>query len=170
MAPDREEPACRLRPVRPEDLDQLVRLDRRCFPPAIAFDRWEMMYYLTATRHFIRLAVPWPDHSPPLLGFIIAAEGGPGREGQIVTLDVHPEARRQGIGQLLMAAAEQRLAALGNPVVRLQVAENNAGARSFYQGLGYRHAGQRPDYYPDGTDAMEMIKLLSGPKSRDSAG
>lgn len=160
MALEEKDTTCRLRPFRLGDLPELVLLDRRCFPPAIAFDRFEMLYHLTSPSHFSLLAVPLSAESPTLLGFIIAGAGKAHREGQIVTLDVSPDFRRRGIGRLLMDAAEQRLADCGTPAVRLQVEEGNAGAREFYRGLGYRPAGHRPGYYPDGTDAVEMVKRI----------
>lgn len=160
MAPQEKDTTCRLRRFRPGDLPGMLRLDQHCFPPSIAFDRFEMYYYVRSRRHITLLAIPLAAGSPSLLGFIIAEAGRAGRDGQIVTLDVEPGCRRQGIGRLLMDAAEQRLASCGNPAVRLQVAEDNTGAREFYRGLGYRQAGRRPGYYPDGTDAVEMVKRL----------
>jgi ribosomal-protein-alanine N-acetyltransferase len=170
MASDNENPICRLRPFRPGDLEELVRLDQRCFRPAIAYDRLEMLFQLTSPGHFTLLAIPRAGDDPSLLGFVIAESGRRGRKSQIVTLDVHPGVRRRGIGRRLLEAAEQRLAALGSRTVQLQVAEDNTGAREFYQGLGYRPAGHLPAYYADGTNAVEMVKSLSGQESRHSEG
>jgi ribosomal-protein-alanine N-acetyltransferase len=161
MSSEDKNTTCRLRPFRRSDLPHLVRLDRRCFSAAIAYDRFEMVYHLTAPRHICLLAVPIAGGPPPLLGFVIAAAGRTGGEGQIITIDVDPDARRRGVGRLLLEAAEEQLAAYGNREVRLQVAEDNAGAREFYQGHGYTAIGLRPDYYPDGTDAVEMVKRIT---------
>ncbi len=152
--------ACRLRPFRIDDLQDLVRLDQRCFSPSISYDRFEMFYYLTAPGHSAILAVPLAGQPPALLGFVIVAAGPSGRDGQIVTLDVDPDHRRSGIGRLLLRAAEQQLAECGNREVCLQVAVDNTGARVFYEGLGYELAERLPGYYPDGTDALELVKRL----------
>jgi ribosomal-protein-alanine N-acetyltransferase len=169
MVPVEQDPAFRIRPFRLADLPELVRLDRCCFPHSIAYDRFEMLHQLTSPGHFSLLAVPGDGGNPSLLGFIIAAAASPGRSGQIVTLDVHPDFRRQGIGRQLMAAAEQRLAGSGHPAVRLQVAVDNTGARKFYRGLGYHPAGRCPDYYPDGTDAVEMVKRIDDQRTGKKA-
>lgn len=169
MTTHEDDTTCRLRPFRFDDLPQLVRLDRRCFSPDIAYDRFEMVYHLTAPRHTCLLAVPPDDSTPSLLGFVIVAVGKASREGQIVTIDVDPDARRRGIGRLLLQAAEQLLAGHRNRSVRLQVAEDNAGAQRFYEEMGYQQAGRHPGYYADGTNAIEMVKKLSAPENRHSA-
>jgi len=159
-----------LRPFRPEDLPLLVALDRRCFTPAIAYDTLEMFYHLTEPHHFALLAVPREDGHPPLLGFIIAAAGSHQRPGQIVTIDVAPEARRLGIGKRLLLAAEERLSRRRTTEVRLHVAEDNTGARTFYRDHGYTPIAIHPDYYPDGTDAIEMVKRFNAPGTTHIAG
>jgi ribosomal-protein-alanine N-acetyltransferase len=160
MASSEKHMACRLRPFRIDDLRDLVRLDRRCFSPAIAYDRFEMFYHLTAPGHSAILAVPLEGRPPALLGFVILAAGPAGRKGQIVTLDVNPDHRRCGIGRLLLRTAERHLAESGNREVRLQVAVDNTTAREFYEGLGYEPAERLPEYYPDGTDALELVKQI----------
>ncbi len=159
---------CRLRPFRPGDIPLLVRLDRVCFPPPIAYDRLEMLYHVTAPRHLTLLAIPPADETDRLLGFVIAAAGPAGREGQIVTIDVDPESRQQGIGRLLLEAAEKWLIDKRNNRVHLQVALDNHPARTFYRRAGYHELGLRPGYYGDGSDAMEMIKRVSGQEKRRS--
>ena len=151
----------RLRPFRPEDLPQLVALDRRCFAPDVAYDTLEMFYHLSGPRSFALLAVSCENTPPPLLGFVIGAAGSRGRPGQIVTIDVAPEARRRGVGTRLLEAAEELLARKRTAEVRLQVAVDNDGAQTFYREHGYRSLGIHPHYYPDGTDALEMMKKLT---------
>ena len=120
-----------------------------------------MIYHLTGPRSVCLLVVP-ATAEEDLLGFVIAEAGNASRSGQIVTIDVDPDHRRRGLGRLLLAAAERQLAACRNRSVRLQVAVDNHGARRFYEEFGYRPAGRHPAYYPDGTDAIEMVKRLDG--------
>lgn len=56
---------------------------------------------------------------------------------------VLPQARAQGIGAQLLAAAERALAARGCVRLQLQLAVGNAAARSFYARRGY---APRPGY------------------------
>ena len=68
-------------------------------------------------------------------------------EGEILTLAVHPLARRHGVGRALIAALLARLAAAGAAQVFLEVAADNAGAQALYRGFGFEVAGRRPAYY-----------------------
>lgn len=58
-------------------------------------------------------------------------------------LAVLAEFRRQGIGQLLMEAAEELAADQGIPTIELNVWEANPRALAFYERLGYRTIRRR---------------------------
>jgi ribosomal protein S18 acetylase RimI-like enzyme len=58
-------------------------------------------------------------------------------------LAVLAEYRRQGIGRRLMTAAENLAVERGISTIELNVWENNALARSFYEGLGYHTIRRR---------------------------
>ncbi len=64
--------------------------------------------------------------------------GYEGHRGWINYLAVAPDLQRQGLGQLILAAAEQRLQALGCAKINLMVRSSNAAAVAFYQRLGYQ--------------------------------
>jgi ribosomal protein S18 acetylase RimI-like enzyme len=70
-----------------------------------------------------------------LIGAVMV--GYDGHRGWINYLAVHPDHRRRGLGRLLMASAEQRLAELGSPKVNLQVRAANHEAVAFYTRIGY---------------------------------
>jgi ribosomal protein S18 acetylase RimI-like enzyme len=63
--------------------------------------------------------------------------GYDGHRGWINYLAVHPDHRREGLGRLLMAEAEQCLRQQGCPKVNLQVRSENTSAVDFYRRLGY---------------------------------
>ncbi len=63
--------------------------------------------------------------------------GYEGRRGWINLLAVDPDYRRRGFGRAMMAAAHERLSALGCPKVNLQIRVWNADAIAFYERLGY---------------------------------
>lgn len=64
--------------------------------------------------------------------------------GYIKRLAVVPAWRRQGIGRLLMADAELRLAAAGAHRATLGTVAENAGLTAFYRGIGYRIGETKP--------------------------
>lgn len=68
-------------------------------------------------------------------------------EAEILTLAVHPKARRRGAGRQLMAAMETAARQRGAGAVFLEVDENNAAARALYAACGYVSAGLRRNYY-----------------------
>jgi ribosomal-protein-alanine N-acetyltransferase len=80
--------------------------------------------------------------------------------GHIVTIDVALEMRRQGVGRILLEAAEEQLKREGAVLLTLEVAEDNAAARSFYHQLGFADTGRIPDYYAGRLDAQVMEKSI----------
>lgn len=78
-------------------------------------------------------------------GFAVGRIAGP--EAELLTLAVHPEARRLGVGRILLSRFEARAARHGATEALLEVAETNIAARRLYAGAGYGFAGRRPGYY-----------------------
>ena len=82
-------------------------------------------------------------------------------EAEILTVGVHPDGRRRGLGGALVDRALAILA----PDVRslfLEVAADNAAARALYEAKGFRPVGRRRGYYrrPDGAiDAIVLRRL-----------
>jgi ribosomal protein S18 acetylase RimI-like enzyme len=66
--------------------------------------------------------------------------GHDGHRGWVYYVAVEPGQRGQGYGRLMMAAAEQWLAARKVPKIELMVRAGNAAAKEFYRRLGYAEA------------------------------
>lgn len=139
-----------------EDFDALWRLDQECFPPGIAYSRRELGTYMRHRGAFTLVATDAAGQS--IAGFIVAYGGS---TGHIITIDVHPKARRSGVGSLLLRAAEGRLAASGVRTVGLETAVDNLAALSFYKRHGYSVIRTWPRYYPNGMDALVLEKELA---------
>ena len=58
-------------------------------------------------------------------------------EAHIRMLAVHPDARRRGIGPLLMAASEERARTAGRTLVTLNTTDRMEAAQRMYESLGY---------------------------------
>lgn len=78
-------------------------------------------------------------------------------ESEIITIGVHPDARRTGIGIALIGVMEADLKKQGVKHIFLEVAADNAPARALYEQTGFVRVGVRPKYY-DGVDAIMMRK------------
>ena len=84
-------------------------------------------------------------HSPELFligtidGEVVATAmaGYDGHRGWINYLAVTPERRNDGLGTLIMAAAEQLLRELGCPKINVQVRTTNSLAHGFYDKMGF---------------------------------
>ncbi|MFY9936743.1 MAG: GNAT family N-acetyltransferase [Silvibacterium sp.] len=149
-----------LRGAKRADLDALYVLDKKCFPPGIAYSRADLRYYLNHPRSFSVVA---EDAARSILGFAIAEsyleEGR--RIGHIITIDVMPAARRNGLGRMLMDALFDRLRVIETAKVRLEVAIDNADAQAFYRRLGFVRTGRIRAFYQENLDALAMEKRLT---------
>jgi [ribosomal protein S18]-alanine N-acetyltransferase len=143
-----------LRSYRASDFETLYRIDQVCFPEGIAYGRFEMKVYLRAEGSYCLLA----ETGGSVAGFILA-ELAPD-EGHIITLDVLEEYRRQGIGSLLLSAAEKEAVSRGGKRMVLETATTNKAAIALWRKHGYRQLGTIEDYYGRGRDAFRMGKGL----------
>ena len=71
-----------------------------------------------------------------VVGTVMA--GYDGHRGWLYSASVLPSHRKRGVGSLLVAHAEQALAARGCLKINLQIIESNAALAPFYAGMGYR--------------------------------
>jgi [ribosomal protein S18]-alanine N-acetyltransferase len=147
-----------IREYRPGDFETLWKIDQSCFSPGISYTRRELAFYIARKRGFTLVA----ERDGEIIGFVVVDYDRQG-QGHVITIDVLPEARRSGLGSRLMAAAEERLRALGCLVVFLETAVDNAAALAFYKRHGYTVVHTIPRYYLDSVDALVLAKDLAPP-------
>jgi len=84
--------------------------------------------------------------------------------GEITKMLVHREARRRGVGEALLRAAQDAAVAAGRSLLTLDTA--SADAERLYERLGWQRVGVIPDYalWPDGrfVDTIVFYKRLPG--------
>ncbi len=161
--------AVHLRDYREADLPVLHALDQACFPPGIAYNRVELRSFLEHPSSFTKVA--WSEAS--VVGFAIvrpvrrrfrAAAGGPIAPAlHILTIDVDPGARRQGVGAQLMEWMIRKAGELRLHAIVLEVAADNLVAQRFYEKFGFEVRGRIPGYYNGETDALEFERLVVAP-------
>ena len=68
-------------------------------------------------------------------------------ETDMMNIAVHPDYRRQGIGERLVVQLVDALKAKGNHSLMLEVRVSNVPARNLYEKLGFQQVGLRKNYY-----------------------
>lgn len=131
------------------DVAQIYALDQRCFPEGIAYTAGEVAAYLRMPGFHQGC-----ERAGRLIAVLLSTLAK--LRGHVITVDVAPEARREGIGQELMRHAEAYYRARGARGMRLEAAVNNAGALAFYARLGYRVVRTLPGYYAADLDALRL--------------
>jgi [ribosomal protein S18]-alanine N-acetyltransferase len=138
-----------IRPARSADGRRLVPLERRCFSDPWSADAFEELLRSPFGRALVaeRLGE----------GYLVArAVAG---EGEILNLAVAPEARRQGLGALLLESGLGALIEAGAREVFLEVREGNASAQALYQRRGFRPIGRRARYYRNPVEDAIVLRL-----------
>lgn len=117
--------------------EALARLHAQCFseaPPP-----WSAASFRTL------LADPYVVLVTGVSGFALArAVAG---EAELLTLAVHPDARRLGHAGNFLQRLVSRLAEHSATTLFCEVAESNTAARALYAACGFTDAGRRKGYY-----------------------
>ena len=74
-------------------------------------------------------------------------------EAELLRIAVDPAHRGGGLGQRLLTACQEALAAAGMGQLHLEVRASNQPAMRLYRTCGWERCGLRAGYYPDGEDA-----------------
>ncbi|MBS7649641.1 MAG: ribosomal protein S18-alanine N-acetyltransferase [Thermoproteota archaeon] len=145
---------CMVREAKESDLETIMRIEKASFPkypyPSGVFKellRRCPKYFLIA------------EYKGRISGYVCGRLVGKD-SGQVVSIAVEPRSRRRGIGRSLMLDLESRFREDRVKTVRLEVGVDNYAAIWLYKSLGYETAGLRRRYYPDGSDALTMVKNL----------
>ena len=154
----------RLRSFVPDDLPALFALDQVCFRKGISYP-FEVLAIITDGARSITLIAE--TDALNIAGFCVVQleRKSHSTVGHVITIDVDPQARQQGVGRSLMQAQEDNLVALGVRHCVLEVAVDDPGALEFYTRLGYHVTSRLRGYYMGRVDALMMEKSLVGAKA-----
>ena len=149
-----------IRPAVSRDLDALAAIDALCFPPGIAYPREEIAFLLLNPTVITLVA----EHSGVIIGLAALERRRRTRHtpryGELVTIEVLPQFRRESIGDALYRTLETGLREWGGSSIHLHVSVENTDAFAFYQRLGFRVIDRVPNYYLHRIDAWQMEKDL----------
>ena len=79
-------------------------------------------------------------------------------ESDMMNLAVHPEHRRQGIGEKLVGALENALRERGSKALTLEVRASNEPAIALYEKLGFAQVGLRKNYYRNPREDARILR------------
>jgi ribosomal-protein-alanine N-acetyltransferase len=145
-----------LRDADSRDFETLWHIDQECFEPGIAYSRRELAAFM-ALRDAFTIVVT--DSESKIVGFLVATVRR-NAVGHIITIDVLSEARRAGVGSMLLTAAEERLRKRNCQSVYLETAVDNRSALTFYKRHNYSTLRTVPHFYSNGVDALVLQKDL----------
>lgn len=155
-----------LRSMSAADIAPVSELENRLFP----HDAWPESFFSDELSHAEPSAAPeratrqyWVIEESTSEGVRIIGYAGmmcvlPIADVQ--TIAVAPEAQGRGLGTVLLRTIIEAAVSRRAEQVLLEVRADNPGAQALYRREGFEHIHTRPQYYPDGEDALIMQKAL----------
>jgi ribosomal-protein-alanine N-acetyltransferase len=137
------------------DLNRILQIEHQAFPKS-PYD-WATfinLYYLHPENFLVYVETNQDQKKDEILGYIIFSQ-----RGHIISVAVHPQHRRRGIGEKLL---EMILKPPHPNKVWAEVRKSNQGARAFYANMGFQIKGIVPNYYGD-EDALIVERISSDP-------
>lgn len=142
-----------VREVRYKDIPAIYEIERLCFKDPYELPLLEMYYAISRSLFLVA------EKEGRVVGYAIGLAKKWG-EGHVISIAVHPEWRRRGVGKRLMLQLLEKMRRMGVRWVRLEVRVSNEAAINLYRRLGFSIEGVLKGYYRDGEDAYLMIKVL----------
>ena len=140
LAADAAEPRLRLRPMREDDVDAVIAIERSAYPFP-----WTPGIF----RDCLRAGYPaWVlQDSGGIFGYgVLSVAAG---EAHLLNVCIQPRLQGRGHGRRLLRALMRIARGEGAQRVFLEVRPSNPHAVALYQDEGFNEIGRRPRYYPD---------------------
>ena len=151
-----------IRPMAIDDIPAVVAIDRMSFTlpwPERSY-RYELMDNPASWFFVAELEAEEDTRILGYVGFWLIAD-----EVHVSTIGVHPDFRRQGIGDRLLRTALEKAKQFGAEMATLEVRASNDGAIQLYQRYGFEIVGRRRDYYHDNHEDAILMTLHHLPES-----
>ena len=138
------------RPIESRDVEPILEV-QSASPEVAQWTAWD--YHRVARGEMAGWVA---EENSAVLGFLVARRAGSDME--VLNFAVRPEARRRGIGGMLLRMALDWGAELHAEKALLEVRASNFAALHFYESRGFQIVGRRPRYY---VSPVEDALLLS---------
>lgn len=146
------DPLVNLRPMREEDLSQVIAIEEAVYPFP-----WTLGIFQDCLRvGYCCWVVTLADR---VLGYGVLSVVLD--ECHILNLCIHPDQQRRGLGARLIQRLLNTAREHGAETAFLEVRVSNLAAFKLYEGLGFEEIGRRKDYYPALQDKREDALVMS---------
>jgi len=142
-----------IRRVRRTDMPCIYEIEQ------LSFKQPYSSAYINSLAHVALKTFLVAEKDGKIAGYVVAIVQGLGL-GHIISIAVHPEYRRQGIGVALILRLIEILKEQGASVIRLEVRKSNIVAQKTYAKLGFRILHAIKKYYENGEDCVVMLKAI----------
>jgi len=143
----------RIEPAGIKDLNNLVKLERICFP----VDQWPLLDLIGALTMPGLVRLKARTEIEPMVGFVSGTVNKKQATGWITTIAVLPNFQNHGIGGQLLRACEELMKVNH---IKLTVRKTNKSAIALYEKNGYGVVEIWKAYYLDGEDAILLQKSV----------
>lgn len=133
-------------------IELMCELERLCYPETEAYDTYTMQEFLREPG--MVLVCEWRE------GMLVGFQLSDRKRASIITIDVHPAYRRQGIGRFLMLRSLHILKAFGLKQISSQVAVDNIPSLMLHFKFGFKIRHRLRNYYGFGKDAYLLVLQL----------
>ena len=154
-----------LRPMRPEEVEELVRITRDTgffYPEEVEVAR-EVLLEAAQNGEASGYRVHVAALGQQALGYVCFGPT-PLTRGtwDVYWIAVAPQRQRQGVGVRLMRLAEEEILLQGGRLVLVETSSRSLyePTRRFYRDLGYREVSCIPDFYDVGDGRVTLAKVL----------
>ena len=139
--------------MKAEHVPQVAQLEKLCFA-----DPWSEMSIASELQSIWSYWVV-AVHDDKVVGYIGSQSSID--ETDVMNVAVHPDWRRRGIAEGLIAHLIQELQNRGSKALMLEVRASNDPATALYEKLGFQQVGLRKNYYRNPKeDALILRKIL----------
>lgn len=145
-----------IRPLTQKHLNEVLRLNVRCFRNGENYTKHTFNYLLSEPRNLSYRTIT-PLQEMVAFVFILVNEDG---SAHLTTIGVAPEHRRRGLARQLLQHVENALRLRGVFTIVLEVRVSNTAAQDLYRESGYAIVQRLAKYYNNGEDCFLMMKSL----------
>ena len=149
-----KQPALDFRPMQPDDLSQVLEIERQSYPHP-----WTQLIFSDCLHAGYSCWICGRHGVVEAYGILSVAAG----ESHLLNICVREASRQQGIGRKMLRHLISIARRHEAEVIFLEVRPSNTYARALYEDEDFNELGNRRDYYPAGKgreDALILARIL----------